>query len=156
MTAGDFQASIDWGDGTPCAAAVVSRSGEVFRIHSSHAYALDGSYTVRVLVTDENGVRLSRTRRIRVVRPQVTAKFIYVRGNPGETCTNVELVTFRVPNRLATPREFGALIDWGDGTPFDADATIIGSRGEFRVLGSHTYSGPGSFRIRVFLLQTWR
>jgi hypothetical protein len=151
----DCQATIDWGDGSPCAAGLVSRSGEVFRVHGSHAYALDGRYTVRVLVTDANGLRLSQTRRIRVVRPQVTAKFIYVRGKPGEACTNIEVATLQVANRLAGPREYSALIDWGDGTPFDADAVIVGSRGEFRVFGSHTYRAPGSFLIRVFLLQTW-
>jgi hypothetical protein len=153
--ADDFQATIDWGDGTPCTPGIIQRDGAVFRVNGSHSYALDGPYTVSVLLTDDSGVSLARKRVIRVVRPQVTAKFIYVRGNPNEPCLNVELVTFHVPNRLATPQEFGAIIDWGDGTPLDADATIVGSRGAFRVLGSHTYNGPGSFRIRLFLLQTW-
>jgi hypothetical protein len=69
-----------------------------------------------------------------------------VRGS-GFTAT---LVAFTDPDTLATPGDFTASINWGDG---DTGAgTITVSDGSFHVQGTHTYataSPPGGFAITV-------
>jgi hypothetical protein len=62
--AGDFRATIDWGDGTPLdtTSAVITRSGStgaVFRVGGAHTYEgpANAKYTITVTVLDEGGSR---------------------------------------------------------------------------------------------------
>ncbi len=49
-------ASIDWGDGTPSTAAPVAAQGSGWGTAvGSHVYAIAGSFTVRVTITDDDG-----------------------------------------------------------------------------------------------------
>jgi uncharacterized repeat protein (TIGR01451 family) len=60
------------------------------------------------------------------------------------------VATFTDPNTLATPAEYSATIDWGDGSPLDTSATISGSGGNFTVSGSHKYAEEGAgFKVVV-------
>jgi hypothetical protein len=43
--------------------------------------------------------------------------------------------------------DFTAVINWGDGT--SSAGTVSGANGSFAVLGSHSYSHPGSFTVTV-------
>jgi hypothetical protein len=51
-TAGDFTATIDWGDGTTTP-GVVSGGGGTFTVSGTHTYATAGSYPVVVTLTDD-------------------------------------------------------------------------------------------------------
>jgi PKD repeat protein len=50
--AGDFTATIDWGDGTTTAGIVSGGAGS-FTVSGSHTYASAGSYPVTVTLTDD-------------------------------------------------------------------------------------------------------
>jgi virginiamycin B lyase len=52
--AGDFSASIDWGDGTTSAGSVRATGAGTFVVSGDHTYATDGLYTLAVSVTDTN------------------------------------------------------------------------------------------------------
>ncbi|HVG10275.1 MAG TPA: Calx-beta domain-containing protein [Thermoanaerobaculia bacterium] len=53
---GDTQtATIDWGDGTPVQAGVVTKTSTPWKVTGSHAYAADGVYTAAVCVADNDG-----------------------------------------------------------------------------------------------------
>jgi hypothetical protein len=56
-TAGDYTATIDWGDSSTSAGVVVSDSarGFGFRVEGTHTYAEEGSYPVSVSVHDADG-----------------------------------------------------------------------------------------------------
>jgi hypothetical protein len=61
-TAGQFSASIDWGDGNTSDGTImvsvsvsVSGSGAVFSVTGGHSYASDGSYDVTVSLNDTGG-----------------------------------------------------------------------------------------------------
>jgi hypothetical protein len=59
---GDFQALIDWGDGTPETAGVVTADGSIagnFRVTGTHTYAKTGAYPVSVTVVDSKDGALS-------------------------------------------------------------------------------------------------
>jgi len=50
QVAGNFTASIDWGDGQPSAGTVVANSSSSFTVTGSHAYAASGQFTVKVTI----------------------------------------------------------------------------------------------------------
>ena len=55
-TAGDFAATIDWGDANSSAGTVSDLGGLAFGVTGSHTYASAGKYKVVVHVTDTDGV----------------------------------------------------------------------------------------------------
>lgn len=61
---------------------------------------------------------------------------------------NGAVATFSDDNPAATPADFTATIDWGDGTPTTA-GTIVFSSAAFVVLGQHTYADESSFTVTV-------
>jgi len=65
-----------------------------------------------------------------------------------QSAFNGAVATFEDDNPAATPADFTATIDWGDGSPTTA-GTIGSSSGAFVVIGQHTYADEGSFTVTV-------
>jgi PKD repeat protein len=65
-----------------------------------------------------------------------------------QSAFNGAVATFEDDNPAATPSDFTASIDWGDGSPTTA-GTIASSSAAFVVLGQHTYADEGSFTVTV-------
>ncbi len=61
---------------------------------------------------------------------------------------NGAVATFGDDDPAATPADFTATIDWGDGSPTTA-GTIVFSSAAFVVLGQHTYADEGAFTATV-------
>jgi hypothetical protein len=61
---------------------------------------------------------------------------------------NGAVATFEDDNAAATPADFTASIDWGDGSSPTA-GTIGSSSAAFTVLGQHTYADEGTFTVTV-------
>lgn len=125
--------SVDWGDGsTPDALLIDTRlnGGENVTTkatfsHMAHAYADDGSYTVSVVVSDDDGGNVTRTFTIVVanVAPTLTLTNRVLEINEGETLDLFDLGIFTDPgfnNPLnpngASVETFHYSISWGDGT----------------------------------------
>jgi hypothetical protein len=151
----DFRVTIDWGDGTHAAAGAVSRVGNRFRVHGSHAYVTNGSYTIRTLVTSEGKVLCNKSRTVRVVPFQLRMEVRRVEFTPGQPANNVVVAELTVDNPLAPAEDYSALIIWGAGTPIDSNVSIVGGRGTFRVIASHTYKDFSHDPLRVILFQVW-
>ncbi|MEA2424454.1 MAG: large repetitive protein, partial [Thermoleophilaceae bacterium] len=60
-TAGDYSATIQWGDGSSSAGTVTAAGGGGFDVAGTHVYASAGSYTVSVSVVDSGGATASGT-----------------------------------------------------------------------------------------------
>jgi hypothetical protein len=58
-TAGDYTASINWGDGQTTPGVVTADPAGGFDIIGTHAYAEEGTYAISVTVTDAGGSRAS-------------------------------------------------------------------------------------------------
>lgn len=72
-TAGDFTATIDWGDGTTTA-GVVSGGGGTFTVSGTHTYASAGSYPVLVTLSDDApGTATARVTSTANVQPSIAA-----------------------------------------------------------------------------------
>lgn len=144
-TAGDFSATIDWGDGTTTTGTVAGAGG-AFTVTGSHTYAEEGTYTVKVTVTDDGGSTTSATGTAKVADAALSATC-------GTTTISSQsfsgaVATFTDANSGATAADFTATINWGDGAT--TAGTISGSgSGPYSVNGSHTYSSAGLFTVTV-------
>ncbi len=141
---GDYAASIQWGDGTAPVAATVVSSGPNFQVRSAqaHTYVGAGSYAVQVsirglfeatLAVDLANVAGAPI--MPVVGPQPPTQ------TQGTLLTGVTLASFTVGDPSASPGDFAATIDWGDGSPTSI-GTIAQPGGPghaFIVTGDHTY-----------------
>ena len=149
--AGDFSATIDWGDGTT-SAGTVSGGGGTFSVLGSHTYATAGRDTVSVTLNDDPPGTATAT--------AVSTAYIGFAGELVLTDAtervallgNTQVATFTDGNLADTAGSFTATIDWGDGTT--TTGTIVGSNGSFTVDGGHTYADEGSFSAIATVTRT--
>ena len=150
-TAGEYGASIDWGDGSPATAATITGGAGSFSVAGSHVYPDEGSQTVTVTITDlDNATNTATVKATATIADApLTATGLALVGPPAYSGA---VTTFADANTTtSTAAEFTATIDWGDGTPATS-GTVTGSAGSFTVGGAHTYAGPGSFTVKVHVV----
>lgn len=144
--AGDFVATINWGDGTTTV-GTVSGSAGAFQVGGTHTYTSSGTFSVVVVMSDDAPGTATAT---------VTST-ANVTSTLALTATNIStaehanfngtVATFTDSDISKTPASFTATIDWGDGTT--TPGTITGSSGSFSVTGQHAYADEGSFSLSV-------
>jgi hypothetical protein len=147
QVAGDWTATIDWGDGTVSPGTVGGPTGGPFVVSGSHTYLDEGSFTVTTNVADDppstlsfsimstatvaEGDVLAPAANQPAVAPTTGQPF----NGPIAAFTNAGF-----PNNTAS--DFTATIDWGDGT-ITAGVVSGGSGAPLLVSGTHTYSQAG-------------
>jgi len=147
--AGDFTATINWGDGTTTT-GTVSGSGGTLTVSGSHTYPADeGSFAVTVHLADDTPGTATATANITasVLEGDVlTATGVNINALAG-TAFNGPVATFRDTFTSNVAGDFTATINWGDGT--SSAGTVSGTGGSFTVSGSHTYGTAGNFTVSV-------
>jgi hypothetical protein len=145
---GGFTATIDWGDGTASAGAVVGSNGS-FSVEGGHSYADEGNFTLTAtVVRSSDNATITDSGNIAVAEHDVLAgQGTTISGNPGQLLSNVAVATFTDTDTSALAGDFQAIVDWGDATT--SPGTITGSNGSFVVDGSHIYANPGQDTITV-------
>jgi hypothetical protein len=132
--------SIDWGDGSAPELGAVDQGTD--SVSGSHAYADNGTYTVIVTATDDDGGSGSDSFNITVnnVAPVVKAGIDHAVG--GGASLGLPLVTF---SDVGSGETHTASIDWGDGS------ITVGTIHTFAqiVTGHHQYANAGSFTVFV-------
>jgi hypothetical protein len=148
--AGDFVATIDWGDGTSSAGTIIGSNGS-FTVHGSgHTYAAAGQDTITVTVTDPGGTiaSASGTATIgffgQVSLNSATERVALTPGTVVGSITDLNLAD--------AASGFTATINWGDGVT--SSGTIVGSNGSFSVEGGHTYADEGNFTVTATTTRT--
>ena len=146
-TAGEYGATIDWGDGSPPTVGTISGpTGGPFTVSGSHTYITEGTFPITVVITD-------------VDNPMTTATANSV-ANVADapktaTCTNKVssqffagvVASFTDANPFSTPADFNAAIDWGDLTPPTPGIITTNASGGFDVNGMHSYTSTGTFTV---------
>ena len=151
--AGDYTATIDWGDKTALTTVTGSAftsTGGVFSVPSSHAYAEDGSYTLTVIISDVGGSTTTVKPVATVVDAALGATAVPVTATEGTTFSGI-VATFTDANPAGPTGDYTATIDWGDKS---ALTTVSGSAftsagGVFSVPSTHLYSEDGSYTLTV-------
>ena len=104
-TAGDYSATIDWGDGSTPDAGSVAASGGGFQVSGGQTYATAGSYATRITIRDTSAtLTLDGTATIEPPTAGLTAI-------EGESY-NGQVAFF--PGNAS--QASSATIEWGDGT----------------------------------------
>jgi PKD repeat protein len=148
--AGDFTATIAWGDGATSTGTVVSDGGVNYHVNApAHTYADEGPFTVTVTVKHDQLAAVSGTGAITISEGDTltpgTANISAVEG----TAFNGQVATFTDTNLTNVAGDFTANINWGDGTT--TTGTGSGANGQFAVSGNHTYAEEGSYNVSVTL-----
>src|SRR5581483_7824374 len=146
-TAGDFTATINWGDGTTTTGTVVAQNGGGFAVNGTHTYAEEGNYQPVVTVTDAGGSSSSATSTATIADAPITASAASISGVEGTQVTAV-VATFTDSNPSAPLGDFTATINWGDGTT-STGTVVAQSGGGFAVNGTHTYAEEGNYQTVI-------
>jgi hypothetical protein len=146
--AGDFTATIDWGDATT-SAGTVTGGGGAYSVSGTHTYAGSGTFTVMVTLTDDAPGTATATvaSTAHVAGTGVNAFPATFAATEG-TAFNGVVATFTDSRAGALVGDFTATINWGDATTTAGTVTANGG-GVFSVSGTHTYADEGSFSVPV-------
>ena len=140
--AGEFTATISWGDGTTTSGSIAPTGNSNYRVTGSHVYE-EGTFPVHVTIRSVGGATTSSDYLVTVADAPLTGLPQNINSSEGTIYTGV-VARFTDANPRAPIGDFSATIDWGDGTLTTGDITFGGGR--FEVFGSHTY-GEGVFTI---------
>jgi hypothetical protein len=139
--AGDFSATIDWGDGTTTDGTVTSSAGG-FSVSGMHTFAHAGSPSVTVAVHDDGGSSATFAVTVTVADAPLTATPATGLSTAEGTARKLTLANFSDADPGATASLYSATIHWGDGTTGSATVTSI-QTGGFSVSATHTYKEEG-------------
>src|SRR5882672_10516581 len=116
-TAGDFTATIDWGDGTMSAGTIVGSNGS-FTVEGGHTYLDEGFPLATVTITHTaDSAQITPSGNIAVAdTDDISVQGVTLTGTPNTPLTNVTVANFTTTNTVNTTGDFVATIDWGDGT----------------------------------------
>jgi hypothetical protein len=144
-TAGEYAAKIEWGDGSSSTGTITGSAGS-FSVSGEHTYAEEGSYAVKVEITDVDNASNHAT-------TSSAAKI----GDAALSATGVSAVSpmsfsgtvanLTDANTLGSTADFTVTIEWGDGS--SSPGTVSGSGGTYTISGEHTYSSTGFFEVTV-------
>jgi hypothetical protein len=144
-----FSAIIAWGDGNSSVGSV-SFAGGVFTVTGSHTYAEEGRYTIGTTISIAETTLAAATSHANVSDPAVVATggFTVTAVEASDSSTQT-VATFTDPGGAEAVGDYSATIHWGDGS--SSAGTISFAGGVFTVVGDHTYSREGQFKIRVII-----
>jgi hypothetical protein len=152
-TISDFTATINWGDGTATSAGTITQpggAGTTFVVSGTHTYAMKGTDSVTVSISDKGGSPASASPTATVGVAGLTATGTNISLVEGVSFTG-QVATFTDANPTAPLADFSATINWGDGTATSSGTvTQPGGVGTtFVVSGTHTYAEKGVHTFTV-------
>ena len=145
-SAGNYTATIAWGDNTTSAGTVVA-SGNGFAVTGSHAYSGENRYHVVVTVQRPGDTTVDTSTTAMIDYPLTLTGTNNVRTTEGVSSGTTTLATFTDPDSSGTASQYYIVVDWGDGTTSTVQAVAGSAAGTFNVNGSHTYAEHGKYTI---------
>jgi hypothetical protein len=154
--AGDFTATIDWGDGTTTD-GTVSGSNGLFSVNGSHTYSEEGTFTIKATLTDKDDDGSGLATASAAATNSITVNDVPVDAIGGFTVVGAEgtlsdtqtVATFTDPAGAEALTNYSADIAWGDGMTTAGTTIQLGTDGVFTVSGSHNYADEGSYTLTV-------
>jgi hypothetical protein len=110
--ASKYTATITWGDGTSNSSGTVStHTGGGFQVAGSHTYAKEGTYTLSISMTDQDGASTSCGPSITTNEATITATSIAFSATAGQPFSNLQVATFTDADPAASMTDYTALIN---------------------------------------------
>jgi PKD repeat protein len=154
--AGDFSATIDWGDQQTTAGSVTADPNGGFDVNGTHTYQLYGNYNLVITINDtvngqSNGSSATANSSAVVDALPPVATGANINGVNGSLFSG-KVATFTDPHPAAVASDFKATIVWGDG--HTSNGTIAADpAGGFDVNGSNTYAAMGQYGVVVTITE---
>ncbi len=159
----DYNASIDWGDGTPVYTTALGNvtvncgspapAGSCNLDVAVHSWADEGIYTVTATVSQVATPTDSATGTGTLTAGEsdvLTGTASPVSGPEGTSLSGIQTASFADTSTTNTASDFIATINWGDGTT-SAGTVTEAVAGTFKVTGSHIYADEGSYTVTTTL-----
>jgi hypothetical protein len=156
-TTTDYSATINWGDGTPTVAALISEPagpGLPFNVSQAailgHTYAEEGNYVTTVVISDSGGSKTIVNGEVHVADAPLTSTGLPTPPIiPEGTQFSGAVATFSDLDPAGTIADYTATITWGDGTT-TLGTIAPGTPGLFNVMGTHTFE-EGTYTVSVVI-----
>jgi hypothetical protein len=151
--AGDYSASVNWGDGDTTASISIVADGSVagqFDVVAtkSHPYGEGGNYAVTVNIADTGGAGVVAHSSAAVSDSALAAtsnSFVPTEG----INFSVIVASFTDADTTEPLSSYTASINWGDGKSSSGTLRKTATAGLFRVVGSHIYTEAGTYSVTV-------
>ena len=152
-SAGDFTASIVWGDGHTTAGTVVAANGGGFDVNGVHTYDEEGAPTITTTITGLGGGTASDHATATVADAALHSTGADITGVEATALAGVTVASFTDDDPAGTSTDYTAMIHWGDNTTSAGTIAANGSGG-FNVNGTHTYLHAGDHAVSVNIADT--
>ena len=151
--ASDYDATINWGDGTTSAGTLVAVPGG-YAVRGSHTYTAEAALTMTVTLTPWADVPVTTTAPVVVDYPLSALATYNVFGTEGKASDPTPLLTFHDPDPDGTLGPFVVTINWGDGQTSTVTTlgggVVAGSAPDLlNVNANHAYAREGTYPITL-------
>ncbi len=147
-----YQATIDWGDGSPIDTATLSLQGDDMAITGDHVYADDRSanYPVEVNLSHNGEPLLTQSTTASIANVNPTVTFIQ------DVAINSELQPIGLEKTISFSTSYADVglldthvydVDWGDGST--SSGALNTQSGSGTVTGTHAYAANGTYDVTV-------
>lgn len=150
--AGDFTATIEWGDGFVSDGILAANPSGGFAVKGAHTYTSADTFLIKTTVADKGGSVLPMTGTATVVKPAPVVSARTISATEGAFFTT-QVATFTDADSSLTAASFSATVQWGDGTSSNGSVSSNGAGG-FAVSGSHAYADEGTYIVTVSVTGT--
>lgn len=139
---GDYDATINWGDGSVTNHAPIALNAGVFTVGGTHTYAEEGTKSPVVTIAHDTAASITATASVVVSDTAVVTTPVTLSGVEG-TSQTFDVATFIDPAGAESIGDYSATINWGDGS-VTSNASLSLNAGVFTVSGTHTYAEEGT------------
>jgi hypothetical protein len=157
----NWRALIDFGDGHRDGPVIPIQKDNGFELVDTHTYTAPGTYTVTIMIAlpgSHNPNDNTVTTRVTVAAaagspqpapnppPRLIATGLRLTARTGRTFQGS---VAHLGEHQARPRDFSALIDWGDRSAATPGRIRARSPGRFTIIGAHRYAAPGIYHLTI-------
>jgi len=148
--AGNYAATIDWGDQSTSAGTItLDSSTGVYTVSGAHAYAEEGQFTLTVAISHASSASVLVRGTAAVRDPAVGLTPKAVSGVEGLDAGMVMVASFTDPGGPESVADYVASIDWGDGDTSAGVISFDSGSGTFSVTGHNLYKEEGTYTTVV-------
>jgi len=145
-TAGEYLATIAWGDGSSSPGTITGPTGGLFGVTGAHAYASVGTNVVTVYVSDVDDASSNTTVTSAVDVSDAGLSANCVSPATSVTSLKAPVATFADADPTRSASNYTGAIVWGDGS--SSPGFVSGpDGGPFTVSAAHTYGSTGKFNV---------